>query len=93
MDTITSTQITNHGSYYGALISCRVLSVPEQTGALALEFHAGDAAYAESRHLVLTDARQLLELAAHIRHILLPTMDQEILDALGRIEKKLEQTR
>ena len=91
MDTITEREISNHGNYYGELQSMRIIAIPEKKGALALEFLAGGNGYAESRHLVLTDVQQALKLSAQIRRTLLPELEHEVLESLGRMEKKLDE--
>jgi len=89
METITSNEINQMNSAYGPLLSHQVLAIPEKPGALALEFHTGSGELVHMRHIVLTDAQQLLEMASEIRRTLLPRLDAEILAVLERVERKL----
>ena len=88
MDEISETKLRDHPSLHGALLDFQLLSVAEAPGVLLLELRAGGDGFSESHHLIQTDARQVLELAARIRHTVLPDLERKALDLLEQIVKE-----
>ena len=72
----------------GELGDIKIQSVEGKPAELVLTVHAAPFAGEQSRHIFLTNAVQLLELASHIQRTLLPK--SAILESLERIEEKLE---
>ena len=89
MATVTERELRDHPDLHGSLLSLHFQSIQNSRGELLLRIQAGGDGYAESHHLFLADALQLLKVAAHIRRTLAPTVDEEILAALRQIEQKL----
>ena len=91
METIKEQDLRDNPSLRGELGAITIRRVGEKLGAVALEVHV-DSPYdgEQGRHIFLTDAVRLLEVAAHIQRTLLPSPENEILDRLERIEKRLE---
>ena len=85
---IPETELRNNKHLRGVLGRTNIQSVEGKPSELVLTIHVGAFGGEHNHHIFLTEAVQLLELASHIQRTLLPK--SEILEALERIEQKLE---
>ena len=90
MKEMTEVEIKEHQNYHGDLDSLQVHSAKGEKGALVLELRAGGDRYVSSRHLVLTNAPQLLGEMNRIRGTLDPSPEDRILAEMRAIRKLLE---
>lgn len=87
-ETIKSEELSDHPDLHGPLMSVRLRPIQDREGDLLLEFRAGGAGFAATRHLVLTNARQALKVAAHLRRTVLPEFEAKALELLERSVKE-----
>ena len=94
MDIMTGEELRDTDDFVAELSRYRILEIPQRQGALLLEIHSWELSVEkvpenETRSFHLVDYKKLLGLATEIRRCLQPTVEDEILDSLERIEKKL----
>ena len=90
MGEITGQELKDARNYHGDLISLRVFYAKDAPGELVLEIRTGGHKYVKCRHLVLTDAHQLLSELKSILGTLDPSPQDLILAELKEIRKLLE---
>ena len=86
--TIKSEEPGARRNLYGQLLSGRLRPIQGREKVPLLEFRAGGDGFAESHHSVLTDARQALKVAAHLRRTVLPEFAAKALELLERSVKE-----